>query len=254
MAYYVTALNGKGHGMHSPFVFNFILNVLNNRQKVQPPKEIESARRRLLLNKTVLQVDDYGAGSGSNKTKNRSVAQIAKTAVKSKKYSQLLYRLVHYCKPKIVVELGTSLGVSTAYLAAANSAATVYTIEGSSAVQQVAVDNFKQLGLQNIQSLQGSFDAVLPKLLKQLSSIQLAYVDGNHRYQPTMAYFNLLLEKKNNDSVFIFDDIHWSAEMERAWEEIKRHPSVRCTVDIFFLGAVFFREEFKTPQHFTIRF
>ncbi len=253
-AYYLAALNGRGHGMHSPFVFQFVLNVLNNKQKYQPPQNIEVARRQLLQNKTVLQVDDFGAGSSIAKTKNRSIAQITKTAVKSKKYSHLLYLLVQQYKPQTIIELGTSLGVTTAYLAAANSAATVYTIEGSSAVQKVAAANFKELGLKNVKSFRGSFDDILPTLLKQLQTIDLAYIDGNHHYKPTIEYFNLLLEKKTNDSIFIFDDIHWSAEMEQAWEEIKQHPSVSCTVDIFFLGFVFFKSEFKTPQHFTIRF
>ena len=84
--------------------------------------------------------------------------------------------------------------------------------------------------------------------------IDMAYIDGNHRLEPTLNYFEQLLGKKNNSSIFIFDDIHWSKEMEEAWERIKTHPSVRCTIDIFFLGFVFFREEFKAKQDFMIRF
>ena len=82
----------------------------------------------------------------------------------------------------------------------------------------------------------------------------MAYVDGNHRYEPTIRYFQLLLSHAHNDTILIFDDIHWSAEMEKAWKEIQQHPSVRCTVDLFYLGFVFLRDEFKVPQHFVVRF
>jgi predicted O-methyltransferase YrrM len=121
-------------------------------------------------------------------------------------------------------------------------------------VQKVAKSNFEKLGLKNIESMVGNFDDVLPSALNHLPSVDLAYIDGNHRYKPTMEYFNQFLAKRNNETVMVFDDIHWSSEMEQAWEEIKEHPQVRCTIDIFFLGFVFFRDEFKEKQHFSIRF
>lgn len=252
--YYRTAHNGKGHGMHSPFVFDFILYVLNNKSNYQPPAEIEVVRKQLLNNKTVLTVEDLGAGSRTSATKQRSVQQLAKSALKPKKYAQLLYRLVKYYQPKTIIELGTSLGITTSYFSAANPGASIITIEGSKAVAEVAQNTFDKLFIKNVQLLQGSFDNVLPSVLRPLSTIDLAYVDGNHRYEPTIAYFHQLLSKTHNDSILVFDDVHWSAEMEKAWAEIKSHPSVRCTVDVFFLGFVFFRQEFKTPQHFTVRY
>ena len=240
--------------MHSPFFFRFILEVLNNHNNWQPPAEIEVVRKHLSKDGRLLQVQDFGAGSRSGADKNRTVAQLAKTAVKPKKYSQLLFRLVKKYKPRSIIELGTSLGVTTAYLSAASPDAVVTTIEGSKAVLQIAQDNFARLDLQNVVSLQGNFDNVLPQLLAGTEQVDMGYVDGNHRYKPTMNYFNMLLEKCHPDSILVFDDIHWSKEMEQAWKEIQQHPSVRCTVDLFFLGFVFFRTEFKEKQHFTIRF
>lgn len=252
--YYFTAYNGKGHGMHSPFVFQFILHVLNNKSRYQIPTEIEDLRKELLHDNRVLQIDDLGAGSRTASTKQRSVQQIAQSALKSKKYAQLLFRLVKHYRPKTILELGTSLGITTAYLSKANPAASIISIEGSKAVADVAQENFNKLGLKNIELLQGNFDDLLPSVINHLSSIDLAYVDGNHRYGPTINYFHQLLPKTNNDTILIFDDIHWSEEMEKAWAEIKAHPAVQCTVDVFFLGFVFFRSEFKVPQHFTVRF
>ncbi len=240
--------------MHSPFVFNFILDVLNNRQEYVPPDAIEQLRIELKKQKKQLVIEDLGAGSRISNTKQRTIAQLARTVVKPKKYSQLLYRLAKKYNPKTIVELGTSLGVTTAYLATAAPNAKVITIDGSSAIQQQAKKNFQQLNLQNIQSLHGHFNDVLPSVIQQLSSVNIAFVDGNHRYQPTIDYFKQFLNKTDNNTILVFDDIHWSAEMEKAWAEIQQHTAVRCTIDIFFLGFVFFRDEFKERQHFTIRF
>jgi predicted O-methyltransferase YrrM len=240
--------------MHSPFVFQFILHVLNNKSGFIPPQEIETLRHRLKKDRRLLQIEDLGAGSRVSATKERTVQQLATSALKPPKYAHLLFRLVKHYQPETILELGTSLGITTSYLATANPAANVTTIEGSKAVAEIAASNFSTLGLKNIELLNGSFDDILPSVISQQPSIDLAYIDGNHRYQPTINYFHQFLLTTHNDSILVFDDIHWSAEMEQAWEEIKNHPSVKCTVDIFFLGFVFFRSEFKVKQHFSIRF
>jgi predicted O-methyltransferase YrrM len=254
LQYYLTASNGKGHGIHSPFVFNFVLYVLNNRQNIHPPENIEDLRKVLLQDNTALIIEDMGAGSRANTTTKRTVKEITKTAIKPKKYGQMLHRLVSIYKPGTIIELGTSLGITTSYLAAANPDATVTTIEGAPAIQAIAISNFKKLHLINVESLQGNFDDVLAPVLNDKASIDLAYIDGNHRYQPTINYFNQLLSKITNDTILIFDDIHWSKEMEQAWNEIQHHPLVTCTIDIFYMGFVVFRQEIKKKQQFIIRF
>jgi predicted O-methyltransferase YrrM len=252
--YYRTAFNGKGHGMHSPFVFDFILNVLNNKSEYLPPDSIEQTRKKLLSNTRTIEIEDLGAGSRSKASNKRTVAQLAKTSLKPEKYAQLLYRLVKHYEPETIIELGTSLGITTSYLALANPRAKVYTVEGSQSVSAIADANFHELKIKNIKLFHGNFDNVLPVILKDISYFSLAYIDGNHRYTPTINYFHQLLAKSTNDTILIFDDIHWSEEMEEAWEEIKSHPAVQYTIDIFFLGFVFFKKEFKVKQHFSIRF
>lgn len=254
LRYYLTAFNGKGHGMHSPFVFQFVRQVLANRQGYLPPADVADLRQRLRQDTRLLQIDDFGAGSRVTTANERTVKEIAGSALKPEKYAQLLYRLVTHYKPATILELGTSLGITTAYLAKANPAATVLTIEGCRDIAEVARQNFAALKLTTISQQIGRFDELLPSAVSLLSPLDLAYIDGNHRYAPTMQYFTQLLPALHNGSILVFDDIHWSAEMERAWAEIQRHPAVRCTVDIFFLGFVFFRQEFKEKQHFTVRF
>ena len=253
LSYFFRASSGKGHGIHSPFIFDFIKKVCNDVEAYSDYGKVEDIRRKLLRNKKILTIEDYGAGSSLSKSGQRSVSSVTKYAVKSTKYARLLYRMVKYYQPKTIIELGTSLGLTTSYLALANPAADVRSLEGSADISNIARQTFKDLELQNIKLVEGNFDNTLPAILYQLPSVDFAFIDGNHRLEPTQNYFQWLLSKANNNSIFIFDDIHWSKEMEQAWSTIKAHPSVMCTIDIFFLGIIFFRQEFREKQHFTIR-
>lgn len=239
--------------MHSPFVFTFIEKVLNDKKKYVAYTEIETIRKELLQNENIIEVEDFGAGSTVIKTKKRVVKDIAASSLKPKKYSQLLYRIVQFYKHKNIIELGTSLGITSAYLASANGVI-VTTMEGSKNIANVAVSNFEKLQLKNIDLLVGEFDNTLNPFLKKTTAIDLAFIDGNHRKEPTMKYFNVILPKLHNDSFLIFDDIHWSKEMEEAWDLIKNNSAVTLTIDLFFIGIVFFKKEFKIKQHFSIRF
>jgi predicted O-methyltransferase YrrM len=254
LRYLFTASNGKGYGIHSPFVFDFVKNALNNKQDFPAYTQIENLRRRLLKDRTVIEVEDFGAGSAVAKTKHRSISEIAHHAAKPKKYGQLLYRIVDYYQPATLIELGTSLGLSTAYIASPGQGKKVFTFEGSSSIASFAENNFRLLGLSNILVTKGNFDETLGNILETSGTVDFVFVDGNHRKEPTLRYFDQLLDKANEYSIFIFDDIHWSADMEDAWEEIKRHPSVLLSIDLFFIGLVFFRKDFKFKQHFVIRF
>ena len=254
LSWFLSASNGKGHGVHSPFVFDFIINVLNDKRNFYAYSDLERLRNNLLSNKKVLQIEDFGAGSVVSKTKMRSVKEIAKSALKPIKFGQLFFRMVDYYGTKNILELGTSLGITSSYLALANQSATVTTMEGSKVIAQVATQNFNSLGLKNIQQVLGNFDSTLPTFLTTSKPLDFVFIDGNHRKLPTLNYFKQLLPHLHNDSIVIFDDVHWSEEMEEAWEIIKKDERVRLTIDLFFIGIVFFKAEFKVPQHFSIRF
>lgn len=252
--YYFSASNGKGHGMHSPFVFEFITKVLNDKTNYPAYTTVEKLRKLLLSDPTLLIVEDFGAGSAVDKTNHRSIGSIAKNAAKPARFGQLLYRMVKKYQPKMILELGSSLGLTASYLALAKPDATIITMEGAKAIAETARQNFKTLQLQNISIVEGNFNQTLLSVISNLSSIDLAFIDGNHRREPTERYFKQLLPLTHNDSILVFDDIHWSAGMEQAWETIQQHPSVRCTIDLFFIGIVLFRHEFKDKQHFKIRY
>jgi len=179
--YYSTAYNSKGHGVHSPFVFHFIKYIKNNNKKAECYKPIEDIRKLLLQNNSFIEVQDFGAGSSVIKTNSRQVKKIAASSLKHKKFAQLLYRIVEYYQPKTMVELGTSFGITSAYLASAHRTATLYTLEGSPAIAAIAKNNFQLLGLKNIQLLEGDFKNTFSTLLQGLPAVDFAFVDGNHK-------------------------------------------------------------------------
>lgn len=252
--YYIAASNGKGHGIHSPFVYHFVRHVFQDVSLHPNCKKLEDYRKELLRDETILTVEDFGAGSVTGLKKERKVSQLAASSLKSRKYAQLLYRMVQVYRPSHLLELGTSLGLTTAYLALANPSLKITTLEGSPAIAKRAQQTFDRFSLSQIQVVEGNFDSTLHPVLQQLERLDWVYIDGNHRKEPTLDYFEQLLKKATPQSVFIFDDIHWSAEMEAAWEQIKAHEAVRLTIDLFFIGVVFFRSEQKQKEHFTVRF
>lgn len=252
--YYFTASNGKGHGTHSPFVFHFITSVLNDKTHYVEYEKVEELRRTLISDTSLLTIEDFGAGSAVSKTNQRTVASIAKNSAKSKKFGQLLFRMVKNYQPETILELGTSLGITTSYLSLAKPDARLVTLEGAGEVAAVASKNFTSLGLQQVSVLKGNFDDTLVNMLNQLHAVDFVFIDGNHRQVPTEKYFAQILPFLRNNSILVFDDIHWSREMEAAWETIKKHPAVRCSIDLFFIGIVIFRTEFKEKQEFSIRF
>ncbi len=254
LRYLFTAANGKGHGVHSPFVFEFITRVLNDNRRFYAFDAIEKIRTQLLSNHALIEIQDFGAGSRVAKTNTRKISDVAKGSLKPAKYSQLLFRMIDYYGPTQIIELGTSLGITTAYLASANPAAKVTTFEGSSAIAKIAGHNHGLLGLSNISLIEGNFDEQLPLWLAQNKSVDFAFIDGNHAFKPTMAYFESLLAVVQDHTILVFDDIHWSEEMEEAWAQISAHPRVTLSIDLFFIGVVFFRKEFAQKQEVSIRF
>ncbi len=245
--------SGNAHGLHSPFVFGLYTSVVRHTGIFGAYASVEARRQQLLNSPVSISVTDFGAGSHTGAGQQRRVADIARTAAKPPHLAQLLFRLVNYFRPATVLELGTSLGLTTAYLAAADSRHRVLTFEGCPNVAAVARETFDALKRGNIDIVEGNIDHTLAPALAALKApVDFAFFDGNHRYEPTLRYFELCLAHRTDDSVFVFDDIHWSEDMERAWEVIKAHPEVRLTVDLFYVGLVFFRKN-QPKQHFSLR-
>lgn len=250
--YYFTA--GDAHSIHSPFIFDFYQSVVKSSQHRRLFDKIEARRKEFLSSEKIIQVTDLGAGSKADHSNSsgRKISRIAKHAEKSPELAQLLFRITEYFKPEIIFDLGTSLGLTTLYLAAANQNSRVYTFEGCPETMRVAEEGFKIFSCDNIFPVLGNIDHTLPEKISMVKQADLVFFDANHRYEPTIRYFNTCLQKAHEESVFIFDDIHWSEEMEKSWEEIKNHPEVTLTIDLFYIGIVFFRKK-QPKQHFKLK-
>jgi len=238
------------HGVHSPFVYNLVTRCFYDRTNYAHYLKLNSYRKSLLGNSTVIEVTDFGSGSRVFSSNKRSIKHIAKTSGTPFKRAKLLYRLVHHFHPKTILELGTSLGIGTYAMALAASEANISSIEGCPEIANVAEPLLQKFQATNVILKTGRFSEILPQLPQ--TSFDLVFFDGHHDKDATLRYFEQLLPKVQNDSLFIFDDIHWSKGMTEAWETIKQHPEVTVTIDTFHWGFVFFRSE-QAKEHFTIR-
>jgi predicted O-methyltransferase YrrM len=240
------------HGVHSPFVFNLVTKCFYDKKQYPEYSILKNYRNSLLQNKNTIEVTDFGAGSRVFKSNTRAINQIARNAGISKRRAELLFRITNYFQSESILEIGTSLGLATSALSLRNVKSKITTIEGCPNTLYVAQKQFEEFGFKNITSINTEFSSYLKNSQLLIINYQLIYIDGNHSKQATLEYFDLLLPTITNETVCIFDDIHWSPAMEAAWEVIKNHPKVTVTIDTFQWGFVFFRTE-QPKEHFVIR-
>ncbi|MDR6968336.1 putative O-methyltransferase YrrM [Flavobacterium arsenatis] len=240
----------NAHGVHSPFVFDLVRNCFYDKTDYAEYKILDDYRNSFLQNKSTIEVTDFGAGSRIFKSNARPINKIAENAGISPKDAKLLFRVVHYFQPEKVLEIGTSLGLATSALAVNNSAE-IITLEGCQETAKVAQFQFQKFNF-NVNSIVTEFSKHFNTCNLQPTTYNLIYFDGNHSKEATLNYFELLLPTISNETVWIFDDIHWSEGMEEAWEIIKKHPKVTVTIDTFQWGLVFFRKE-QVKEHFIVR-
>ncbi len=234
------------HSIHSPFFFDFYRKVV--REDSTDFSDIEKLRTNLLSNQTEITVDDLGAGSKKNNGPKRKLADITAVSVTPARYAKLYYNIIRYIEAKNVVELGTSLGITSLYLAK-NESCRVTTFEGSHSLADIALTNFEYFDKKNIDLIEGDLHTTLPEFVQRPAKINFVLMDANHRYEPTMSYFDLLMKRLNEKSIVVVDDIHWSEEMEKAWTELKNNQLVYGSVDLFRCGLLFFDPDLNR-QHF----
>lgn len=241
--------------IHSPFVYDFVTKVLKDKKKYPEQTEIENLLKYLKKSKQLIEVTDFGYYAHENLYANsyKNVSEIAKKSTTSIKFGSLLYRMVKYFNPDTILELGTSLGVSTMFMAKAANNKTLTTIEGCANISELAQRNFDKLNLNNINLKIGNFDSILPDVLKDFNTLDFIFIDGNHKEKATINYFNQCLSHINNETVLVFDDIHWSKGMQNAWVYIKNHEKVSLSLDLFQFGIVFFKKDI-TKQNIVIRY
>lgn len=238
------------HSIHSPFFFDFYKNVIKKSRKATSNNKIEEIRGSLLNNNSNIEIEDLGAGSRHSTSTTKSIAEVAKNSLSPEALSKLYQHIVHYNDARYIVELGTSMGLNTLYLAE-KSDARVFTFEGSKSLANIALTHFELFEKKNIQLIEGNIDNTLTEFLQNTEKINFALLDANHRYEPTLRYFNLLVRRFNDKSILVVDDIHWSEEMEKAWKELYQHKLVYGSIDLFRCGILFF-DPALNKQHFVL--
>ena len=248
--------------MHSPFVFELVTKCFYNKKPHSNYELIRRYRKKLMKTTDTIKMTDFGAGSRVFSSEERKISAIAWNAGITPKRARLMNRLVRYLNIKNALELGTSVGIGSVAIAAGNKI-NFTTVEGCPETAKVAEKYFQEFGFENITLKIGEFDSVLDEIANSTNKqsaeqdsktafYDLIFIDGNHQKSATLRYFETLLPLVHNDSLVILDDIHWSREMEEAWEEIKLHPAVTLTIDTYYWGLIFFRRE-QAKEHFVIR-
>ncbi|MCF6351356.1 MAG: class I SAM-dependent methyltransferase [Flavobacteriaceae bacterium] len=239
------------HSIHSPFVFDLVEKCFEKKTDKKKSNILKKYKRQLLKDNSTINVTDFGAGSKVFTSNTRKVSAIAKNAGATIKNVELLVRLGDYFKFKNILEIGTSLGIGTLGLSLENHNTKITTLEGCPETLKIAKRQLTSFGINNVTYVTGDFNKTLETVLTK--KYDLIYFDGNHQKEPTINYFEQCLKTKHNDSVFIFDDIHWSNGMNQAWNYIKNHKEVTLTIDTFYWGFVFFRKEQFEKEHFILR-
>ena len=237
------------YSLHAPFIFQFFNSIISDRRIFYVFEEIENIRKKLINNLDIIDVLDLGAGSQIIPGRERTISDIAGSSLSSPKFSQFLFRLVLNRNPTNIVELGTSLGINTLYLAKANSKTPVVTMEGCPNIAKIAVRNFEKMACENITLVEGDIDCNLELVLSRFNTIDFVYFDANHTQEATLRYFELCLSKVNENSIFVFDDIHLSIGMNKAWKLIKTNPIVALSIDIFDAGIIFFDKRLQKQDY-----
>ncbi|MBN1338014.1 MAG: class I SAM-dependent methyltransferase [Bacteroidales bacterium] len=241
------------YGIHSPFIYDYVTLVLNDNNLYAEYKIAEEIRKEMLTRNEKIMVSDFGTGGQKMAEYPKKISAIARNSSKTAKYGRLLHRMVKYYKPATILELGTSLGISSIYMASASRESRLITLEGCPNIASIAEANFIKAGMDRIEIVTGKIDDHLETVLHGSERPDFVFFDANHRLEPTLKYFDLCKKHSSENSIFVFDDIHWSSGMEKAWETIVRDERVTLSVDLFWMGVVFFRKG-TVKQHFNLSF
>lgn len=247
--------SGNRYRIHSPWLFRLTNEVLRNKRNTIDIRRVEHLRKDRLNSRELIEKTDYGMRS-DNPTPRMypvSIREVARTSLTPPRNALRLYHLTKFMKAGHILEIGTSLGITTAYMAIGNPDARLFTLEGCPVLSRIAKENFESLGIKNIELIEGRFEENLPIALDRLGKVDLVYIDGNHHKEAMLDYYNQCLDFAGNDTIIIFDDIHSSPGMEDAWEMIRKKEEVRVSLDLFTTGWLIFRKE-SSKQHFRLRY
>jgi len=242
--------NAKGrHGTHSPFVYAFTdecQRIPLDRGVVEGLKTIELLCKS---NGKIILVNDQGVGS-HRLSKQRKVKDIYRVSSSKGKFGRLLFQISRYYSPKNILEFGTSLGVGTYCLAKGNPDSNVVTIDACANTQDAARRMLESAKVDNCTLINSTFDEYLGQKPKE--TFDLVFIDGHHDGEALLRYLDALKNNTHDNTIFILDDIRWSASMFDAWQKIIVDPKYHVTMDFFRMGMVV-RRPMQRKEHFVVK-
>lgn len=240
------------YSIHSPFLYEFIKQCFDKKNRYYCFDELKNIRKKLKSDYTTIDYENIGSSYAKLNNCSTTVSKIAKTSVSPSKYSELYFRIITYMNAQNILELGTSLGLNTLYLSKATQSK-VISIEGQKNIYTYAKQLLETHSAQNICLINKKFDDALPDIIEN-NTFDFVLIDGNHTYEATMKYFNLLKHKMAEKSVIVIDDIYWSKDMTRAWKEIIQDKSIQISLDLYRCGIIIFNQDIKTQYSYIIRY
>lgn len=234
-------ISSKGYGIHSPFAFYLVTEIINDNSSAYYCYEtIEKQRYKCRYNHHKITLKNG---------KTYPISYLCKRSSTPANDAQLLFKLGLLNRSKNILELGTFMGLGTAYLASISKQSQVISIDHDSSCSALARKNLASLKLLNVQLINDTIDNAINDALVNLKTVDLIFFDGNHQNEATLRYFKKALQFANDKSIFVFHDIHWSKGMNQAWHHIIKHPSISISIERYNMGIVFFDPQYQ-KQHF----
>lgn len=247
-------LQAKGKfRLHSPFLYQFYTKIIEDHRWFYQFSDFELLRSQLLKNQDLLKIIDYGAGSSYSLADKKTVRSIVCQQTSHPYQMRVLARIIEHFEPEYIIEIGTSIGLSSLYIASNSKNSNLYALEGNPNFIEYAKKLSAKYKIKNIQFIEGQFDETLPQLISDILKVDLVFFDGNHTSVANQQYFELCLKKSHSQSIFIFDDIYWSKDMTQFWNNIRKHKEVTLSIDLYFMGILFFDKKFKDQQNVKLR-
>jgi len=231
------------HSLHSPYLFNLYTSSIKSAKGIQPDSRIEELRKLYEKDHQIVPGDVFGAGSRFRKKKANRLSYITRRGLSRSKYSVLLLSLINYFKCRIVLELGTSIGLNTLYLSKGKFVEKVITFEGNRHLAEIAQSHFESIPDIQIDLVIGNIDHTFKKWLEQNKRIDFVFLDANHTAEATARYVELAITWLVRPFILVIDDIYWSAGMTKAWNQICSYPQRKLCLDFFQMGILIFDEE-----------
>ena len=232
----------KGFGVHSPFVYDLITNVIEETCEFYAYRDISLVRLQLLQNEQFIQ---YGK-------KQLTVKKALKRYGISTKEGKFLFRLANHYKPHTMLSVGSSMGLAPLYLARYDSTVQCITLECVQDIAEIATQVLSKEKNPALSIKTGTYRALLPESIVQLQQIDCVYVDKNVGVNDWDTIFEQCEPFIHNATFFVLAGIRSSTEKQSYWTQFRQHPSITVAIDLYDLGLLFFQSKLHKQVYKTI--